>query len=605
MRNRRLVDAERIWDRSHLDASLIPIGHLVDIRTLCRRVATSALAAGCLLGPALVAAPVGAVGTVQAAAVGDIANLTPPSISGTPTIGSLLTADPGTWGAADVTFGYQWQAGGVDIPGATASTFTLTYLQSAQPITVVVTATGAAGSGSATSAVLFVPPGTATNLTAPSISGTAEVGQTVTVDAGTWDTPDLEFGYQWRRGGTDIPGAVGASYAIRPADGGKQLSVAVTAARPFFNPATVVSAVVDVPVSDAAVAPVNLTPPTIPPAEVGRAVTADPGTWDVEDATFSYQWKAEGADIPGATGIDFTPSFDLLHEQLTVSVVATAGGLSSEPVTSAPVIVDQGNIPVVTMPRVTGDPRPGHTLTADPGTYDVAHATQTYEWWVDDVPVSGETSTTYVVRTADVGKEIQFAVDVRAQDWWPSLVVVDAGTALPGTLTSKGAPRIVGAALVGRTLRVAPGIWSATGLTIRHRWTVGGTPVATGDTFVVPASAAGKQVGVVETADSPAYVSASRTGTPVIAQAPATLHLRLAKPGKHKVKVIVTVTAATPVTGAVTVKVGHRTRTVALHEGRAVLTVAKLKKGKVRISATYAGSRAVTAAAGSRSTRIK
>lgn len=49
-----------------------------------------------------------------------------PSITGTPTVGSTLTASPGTWSTNDLEFGYQWTRDGSDIPAATAPTYKLT-----------------------------------------------------------------------------------------------------------------------------------------------------------------------------------------------------------------------------------------------------------------------------------------------------------------------------------------------------------------------------------------------------------------------------------------------------------------------------------------------
>lgn len=57
----------------------------------------------------------------------------------------------------------------------------------------------------------------------PTISGTPEVGSTLTLTEGTWtDPPKL----QWRRNGVDIPGATGPTYTLTGADIGATLSVA-------------------------------------------------------------------------------------------------------------------------------------------------------------------------------------------------------------------------------------------------------------------------------------------------------------------------------------------------------------------------------------------
>ncbi len=64
-----------------------------------------------------------------------------PTISGTVNVAGTLTADPGTWGPNPVALSYQWLADGVEISGATASTYLLTAAELNKKITVVVTGT--------------------------------------------------------------------------------------------------------------------------------------------------------------------------------------------------------------------------------------------------------------------------------------------------------------------------------------------------------------------------------------------------------------------------------------------------------------------------------
>lgn len=76
-----------------------------------------------------------------------------PAITGTAEVGETLTADDGTFtGDAVITYVWQWFAGGVAIPGATATTFALTSAQLGKVITVRVVATNASGSASGYSA---------------------------------------------------------------------------------------------------------------------------------------------------------------------------------------------------------------------------------------------------------------------------------------------------------------------------------------------------------------------------------------------------------------------------------------------------------------------
>lgn len=92
------------------------------------------------------------VATGEAVEPGAPVNLEPPTISGTPQVGKKLTADPGTWDTEGLEFTYQWQANGVDIPGATSASYRVKAADQGAAIAVVVTATAA-----------NLPPGTATS----------------------------------------------------------------------------------------------------------------------------------------------------------------------------------------------------------------------------------------------------------------------------------------------------------------------------------------------------------------------------------------------------------------------------------------------------------
>lgn len=68
------------------------------------------------------------------------------------------------------------------------------------------------------------------NQAVPTISGTAQEGETLTATDGTWTgRATLGFDYQWQRGTTDIPGATGPTYVAQAADVGQTLRVRITA----------------------------------------------------------------------------------------------------------------------------------------------------------------------------------------------------------------------------------------------------------------------------------------------------------------------------------------------------------------------------------------
>lgn len=83
------------------------------------------------------------------------ANISPPVISGTPTVGQSLTNSTGAWsGTAPISYAYQWQLcnpGCSNMGGATTSSLKLTAADVGARVRVVVTASNSAGSGQAVS----------------------------------------------------------------------------------------------------------------------------------------------------------------------------------------------------------------------------------------------------------------------------------------------------------------------------------------------------------------------------------------------------------------------------------------------------------------------
>lgn len=78
-------------------------------------------------------------------------NTVAPAVTGTTAIGDTLTCGTGTWTGSNITYSYQWQRDGVDISGATASTYLLVLADDARSIRCVVTATNSGGAVSADS----------------------------------------------------------------------------------------------------------------------------------------------------------------------------------------------------------------------------------------------------------------------------------------------------------------------------------------------------------------------------------------------------------------------------------------------------------------------
>ena len=166
-----------------------------------------------------------------------------PAIGGTAQVGETLTADTSgiadADGLDDATYGYQWLADDTDIQGATGSTYTPVSTDKGKTVKVRVSFTDDGGNeetltSEATAAVAARPNSPATGL--PAISGTAQVGETLTADtSGVADGDGLDnaaFTYQWITNNgttdTDIQGATASTYIPVSEDEGKTILVRVS-----------------------------------------------------------------------------------------------------------------------------------------------------------------------------------------------------------------------------------------------------------------------------------------------------------------------------------------------------------------------------------------
>ncbi len=168
-------------------------------------------------------------------------NTAVPVISGVTQQGDTLTVSTGAWTGTPSSYTYAWKhcASGTctAISGAssTSGNYTLQSGDVGDTIEVAVTATNAGGSGSpatsaATGTVLPAPPA---NTTLPAITGTAQVGDALTVSAGTWTGSPSSYAYAWKdcSGGScsSISGATSSTYTLQSSDAGDTIEVVVTA----------------------------------------------------------------------------------------------------------------------------------------------------------------------------------------------------------------------------------------------------------------------------------------------------------------------------------------------------------------------------------------
>ena len=165
-----------------------------------------------------------------------------PSISGIDGQGELLTALDGNWNYSPTDFTFQWQqcssagTGCSNIQSATNGNYVPQLGDVGHELRVIVTASNAGGSTQALSTPTVPIATLPLNLSAPSVSGIAQQGQTLSTSGGAWSgTPAPTLSYQWERCNSSgascapIDGAGANEYVPVPADVGSTLVAEVTA----------------------------------------------------------------------------------------------------------------------------------------------------------------------------------------------------------------------------------------------------------------------------------------------------------------------------------------------------------------------------------------
>jgi hypothetical protein len=175
-----------------------------------------------------------------------------PVVSGVADQGRVLTASNGAFsGTGPFNYAYRWlrcpSTGGggngegcAAISGATFKRYTVRAADVGHRLRARVTASNSEGSASEVSNATAVVRSASTtgpprNTAAPSISGTPQVGQTLTANNGSWSgLQPVTFTYHWRRctntgaACADITSATAKTYVVTSVDDGTTLRVRVT-----------------------------------------------------------------------------------------------------------------------------------------------------------------------------------------------------------------------------------------------------------------------------------------------------------------------------------------------------------------------------------------
>lgn len=367
------------------------------------------------------------------------------------------------------------------IEDATGLTYTPSESDVGSSIRIAVTATNSWGSAESTSATTpEIETEAPINTLAPSISGDAEDGQTLTTTPGTWHTGGIgpaTYSYQWEscngEGNECAPleGATETSYELGEGDAGTTLRVTVTAS----NTGGETHATSDATAVVAAEAPSELEAPSIsgtPDAE--EVLHADPGRWSGTAIAFSYQWEScdeaggECAPIEGATEPEYALGTGDVGTTLRVRIGAHSAADSLTDVSPVtPVIGTSSALASTGIPTISGNLAAGEQLVAKSGGFTDDAGSLTYQWsecnevGTDCEDISGATSENYTPGTDQAGKTLRVRLSISGEGGPVSQVSVATQPVASedGPVVIKE-PTISGAVLVGHTLHVSDGAWS-------------------------------------------------------------------------------------------------------------------------------------------------
>lgn len=157
--------------------------------------------------------------------------LTPPTITGNPVRGNILSATGYAFSPLPDSYLFQWYRNGAAIVGANAATYQTVQADETASVTVGVKPVNSSaptgGPEAVSSAINVVTPTSPINTVAPSIIGSGQVTFEHTVDNGTWSNNPITFAYQAYLNGT--PAAALQAFTPVVGDVGKTLQWMVTA----------------------------------------------------------------------------------------------------------------------------------------------------------------------------------------------------------------------------------------------------------------------------------------------------------------------------------------------------------------------------------------
>jgi hypothetical protein len=367
------------------------------------------------------------------------------------------------------------------------------------------------------------------NSLAPSVTGIARTGETLSASTGTWSGSPTAYAYQWKRSLTssgsysDIPTATSSTYLVSESDVGYFVKAAVVATNVAGSSSPVLSSQTAVVVG---IAPTNTVIPVITgTARTGTTLTASNGSWTGSPTSYTYQWKRANtvggsySDIASAVNSTYVSTDSDIGKYIKVAVSAINSAGTSAAVlsaaTSAVVDLADSVVPTTTSPAATAT---GFTFTISnylsSYTYALTTSNGTVSRVVDDVTVAG----------LSAGESAIVTIAVTRTNYKPASKSV-SGSAIPAATTTTTAAPGLSIVIQAPVSTVAQGqvsvatVAPATTTTTIVVLGANGMPVPTTTTTTV-APARSKTV-VTTTTAVPARVKNAVLAPPVVAKVEA------------------------------------------------------------------------------------
>lgn len=308
--------------------------------------------------------------------------------------GETLSISSSVTGSSPLT--YVWKKDGTALPGANTYSFSKSSVTTADAGSYTLTVSNAFGTATSTAMVVSVGSPQAPQIYGLPANVVRNPGDYLSLSPSITGTYPLT--YRWQKDGVDLSGATSSyfsKFGVTVADDGVYTLIVSNA----FGTAT--SSPVNVIVNDPS-PPAIYNLPSLVTVDYGASLSIYPSV--VGTSPVTYTWKKDGAAIPNATSSSFWKSFATTADSgaYTLTASNSAGTTTSSVVT----VVVRAAVP----PTFTLQPRPvvaAPSLSAYFTTQATGSPNLTYQWYRDDVPISGANSTTLTLtnlHAADYGQ---------------------------------------------------------------------------------------------------------------------------------------------------------------------------------------------------------